>query len=76
MRRIVSLWSSTVGKKIIMAVTGVILLGFVVVHMAGNIKVFFGPVAFNHYAEGLRTFGEPHAQRPPEISGATAACPR
>lgn len=63
MRRIVSLWSSTVGKKIIMAVTGVILLGFVVAHMAGNLKVFFGPEEFNHYAEGLRTFGDPFFAR-------------
>ena len=39
MRRIVSLWDSSVGKKITMAVTGLILLGFVVAHMAGNLKV-------------------------------------
>lgn len=59
MRRIISLWDSTVGKKIIMAVTGVILIGFVVVHMLGNLKVYQGAEAFNHYAEGLRTLGEP-----------------
>jgi succinate dehydrogenase / fumarate reductase, cytochrome b subunit len=54
-----SLWRSTVGKKIAMAVSGVILIGFVVGHMIGNMKVFMGPEAFNHYAEGLRTFGQP-----------------
>lgn len=54
-----TLWDSTVGKKIMMAVTGVILIGFVVVHMIGNLKVYQGAVAFNHYAEGLRTVGEP-----------------
>jgi succinate dehydrogenase / fumarate reductase cytochrome b subunit len=59
MRRIFSLWDSTVGKKIMMAVTGLILIGFVVVHMLGNLKVYMGPEAFNHYAEGLRTFGDP-----------------
>jgi succinate dehydrogenase / fumarate reductase, cytochrome b subunit len=59
MRRIFSLWRSTVGKKITMAVTGLILIGFVVFHMLGNLKVFQGPEAFNHYAEGLRTFGDP-----------------
>ena len=59
MKRIVALWDSSVGRKIVMAVTGVVLLGFVVVHMLGNIKVFFGAEAFNHYAEGLRTFGDP-----------------
>lgn len=59
MRRVFSLWSSTVGKKIMMATTGVILIGFVVFHMYGNLKVYQGAEAFNHYAEGLRTLGEP-----------------
>ncbi|HSJ09124.1 MAG TPA: hypothetical protein VK928_04400, partial [Longimicrobiales bacterium] len=63
MRRLFSLWGSTVGKKIAMAVTGVILIGFVVGHMIGNLKVFMGPEAFNHYAEGLRTFGDPFFAR-------------
>jgi succinate dehydrogenase / fumarate reductase cytochrome b subunit len=53
------LWSSSVGKKIVMAVSGLILYGFVVVHMLGNLKVYQGKEAFNHYAEGLRTMGEP-----------------
>lgn len=59
MARVFSLWGSTVGKKIAMAVSGVILIGFVVGHMIGNLKVYQGPEAFNHYAEGLRTFGAP-----------------
>ncbi|HSJ25761.1 MAG TPA: succinate dehydrogenase cytochrome b subunit [Longimicrobiales bacterium] len=59
MARDFSLWGSTVGKKIAMAVSGVILLGFVVGHMVGNLKVYQGADAFNHYAEGLRTFGDP-----------------
>jgi succinate dehydrogenase / fumarate reductase cytochrome b subunit len=54
-----SIWSSSVGKKILMAVSGVILYGFVVVHMLGNLKVYQGREAFNHYAEGLRTLGAP-----------------
>lgn len=53
------LWSSSVGKKIVMAVSGLILYGFVVVHMFGNLKVYQGKEVFNHYAEGLRTMGEP-----------------
>lgn len=57
--RALTLWDSTVGKKIMMAVTGVILIGFVIVHMLGNLKVYQGADAFNHYAEGLRTLGEP-----------------
>ncbi len=57
--RVLTLWGSSVGKKIMMAVTGVILIGFVFVHMLGNLKVYMGADAFNHYAEGLRTFGAP-----------------
>lgn len=59
MRPVMSLWNSTVGKKIAMAVTGTILILFVFGHMVGNLKVYQGPEAFNHYAEGLRTFGAP-----------------
>src|SRR5438477_8223211 len=50
---------SLVGKKVIMAVTGVILFLFVVGHLLGNLKVFQGPEHFNAYAEGLRTVGAP-----------------
>jgi succinate dehydrogenase / fumarate reductase, cytochrome b subunit len=59
MARAFSFWGSTVGKKISMAVSGVILIGFVVGHMIGNLKVYMGADAFNHYAEGLRAFGAP-----------------
>ena len=48
-----------VGKKVVMAVTGVILVGFVIAHMLGNIKIFIGEEDFNAYAEFLRTMGEP-----------------
>jgi succinate dehydrogenase / fumarate reductase, cytochrome b subunit len=59
MAREFSLWGTTVGKKIAMAVSGLILIGFVVGHMVGNLKVYQGSEAFNHYAEGLRTVGQP-----------------
>jgi succinate dehydrogenase / fumarate reductase cytochrome b subunit len=59
MRRVATLWDSSVGQKIMMAVTGVILIGFIVGHMLGNLKVYLGKEAFNAYAEGLRTVGEP-----------------
>jgi succinate dehydrogenase / fumarate reductase, cytochrome b subunit len=59
MARAYSMWGSTVGKKIAMAVSGLVLIGFVVGHMIGNLKVYQGPEAFNHYAEGLRLFGAP-----------------
>ncbi|MFD5427537.1 succinate dehydrogenase [Streptomyces sp. NPDC127084] len=54
-----SLWRSTVGKKTVMAVTGLIMLGYLVVHMLGNLKIFFGRDEFNGYARWLRTLGEP-----------------
>jgi succinate dehydrogenase / fumarate reductase cytochrome b subunit len=54
-----AMWSSSVGKKVLMAVSGLVLYGFIVVHMWGNLKVYQGREAFNHYAEGLRTLGEP-----------------
>ena len=54
-----ALYGSSVGKKILMAVSGLILYGFVVGHMLGNLKVYMGREEFNHYAEGLRTFGAP-----------------
>ena len=59
MRRVYSLYGTSVGKKYTMAVSGAIFVLFVIVHMFGNLKVYLGPEAFNHYAEGLRSFGEP-----------------
>jgi succinate dehydrogenase / fumarate reductase cytochrome b subunit len=47
-------WNATVGKKIVMAVSGLALLGFVIAHMLGNLQVFMGPEHFNAYARILR----------------------
>ncbi|MCT4353487.1 succinate dehydrogenase [Streptomyces sp. Je 1-79] len=52
-------WSSTIGKKTVMAVSGLIMLGYLVAHVAGNLKVFFGPEEFNDYGHWLRTMGDP-----------------
>lgn len=52
-------WASTIGKKIVMAVTGALLLAFVFAHMVGNLKTFLGADDLNHYAHWLRTIGEP-----------------
>lgn len=54
-----TLWDSSVGKKTVMAVSGLIMLAYLVVHMIGNLKIFFGPGEFDHYAHWLRTLGEP-----------------
>jgi len=59
MPQVQSLTRSLVGQKILMALTGVVLLLFVIGHMIGNLKVFLGPEHFNAYAEGLRTVGAP-----------------
>lgn len=50
---------STVGKKVLMAGSGLLLFGFVFAHMAGNLKAFQGAAKFNEYAEFIRTLGEP-----------------
>jgi succinate dehydrogenase / fumarate reductase cytochrome b subunit len=50
---------SAVLKKAIMAVTGIFLFGWIFAHMFGNLKIFFGPESFNHYAEFLREMGSP-----------------
>jgi succinate dehydrogenase / fumarate reductase cytochrome b subunit len=47
-------YDSTIGKKAVMALTGVILTGFLVVHMLGNLQVFLGAEVMNHYAESFR----------------------
>lgn len=54
-----SLYRSDLGKKAVMAVTGVMLFGFVLVHMLGNLKLYQGPEKLNAYAEWLREVGSP-----------------
>jgi succinate dehydrogenase / fumarate reductase cytochrome b subunit len=48
-----------IGKKVVMAVTGFVLVGFVIGHMLGNLKIFLGADAINSYGLFLRTMGEP-----------------
>jgi succinate dehydrogenase / fumarate reductase cytochrome b subunit len=52
--RTLRFWSTTNGKKAVMAVTGVVLAGFIAVHLAGNLQIFLGPERFNAYAASLR----------------------
>lgn len=47
------LLKSSIGKKAVVAVTGLILLGFVIVHLLGNLQVFLGPEWLNSYAQHL-----------------------
>jgi len=57
MSAVARFWRSTIGKKIVMAVTGLIGVGFVIGHMAGNLQVFLGPEKFNAYARFLQGLG-------------------
>lgn len=53
--RPLNLYQTAVGKKWVMALTGLMLMGFVFAHMVGNLKMFLGPEEYDHYAAGLRT---------------------
>ncbi len=55
---VVNFWKSQVGKKVVMAVTGLIGVGFVVGHMLGNLQMFAGPERMNRYAAFLQGLGE------------------
>ena len=50
---------TTIALKILMALTGLVFVGYLLLHMYGNLKALNGEEAFNTYAEHLRTFGEP-----------------
>jgi succinate dehydrogenase / fumarate reductase cytochrome b subunit len=54
MSRAIGFYDSTLGKKILMAVTGIILFGFLVGHMLGNLQIYIGADQLNHYAELLQ----------------------
>ena len=45
--------SSSIGTKILIALTGLALFGFLIAHLAGNLLVFVSPAAFNDYAHKL-----------------------
>src|SRR4029077_216666 len=50
-------YRSSIGKKMIVAVTGVVLIAFVLGHLLGNLQIFLGPDWVNSYAEHLRELG-------------------
>jgi succinate dehydrogenase / fumarate reductase cytochrome b subunit len=54
-----SLYSTAVGKKYAMAISGMVLMAYVLVHMIGNLKIYFGSTALDNYSRWLRTVGEP-----------------
>jgi succinate dehydrogenase / fumarate reductase, cytochrome b subunit len=52
-----NIYQTAIGKKYVMALTGIGLLGFVVVHMIGNLHLYEGPLQVHEYAEALRDLG-------------------
>jgi len=48
-------YGSVIGKKIAMALTGIVLVGFITVHMSGNLLAYRGATALDHYAEFLKS---------------------
>ena len=48
--------NSSIGKKVVMAVTGICLILFLIVHLAGNLTLFVGEEAFNGYVHTLEPF--------------------
>jgi succinate dehydrogenase / fumarate reductase cytochrome b subunit len=51
-------WDTTIGKKAVMAATGVVLAAFVAGHLLGNLQIFLGPERFNGYARALKSLPE------------------
>jgi succinate dehydrogenase / fumarate reductase, cytochrome b subunit len=57
MRWLLDFWRSSIGGKVVMAITGLLLFGFVVAHLIGNLKLLGGPHALNSYAKALHDLG-------------------
>lgn len=57
------LWDSTIGKKVLVAVSGAVLIGYVILHMVGNLNSLYGAgdgePRVDGYSDWLRSFGEP-----------------
>ena len=60
---LLDLYSTAVGKKYAMAITGIGLMGFVLFHMIGNLKMYFGAADLDHYAEFLKKLLYPLAPK-------------
>ena len=54
-----SLYSTAVGKKYAMAISGMVLMAFVLAHMVGNLKIYLGASSLDRYSHWLRQVGEP-----------------
>src|SRR6478609_1771046 len=54
-----SIYSTAVGKKYAMAISGMVLMAFVLAHMVGNLKIYLGASSLDRYSHWLREVGEP-----------------
>jgi succinate dehydrogenase / fumarate reductase cytochrome b subunit len=59
MKKALSFLETTIGKKVVMALSGLVLFGFVIAHMLGNLQVLMGPEVFNAYAIGMHSLPAP-----------------
>lgn len=59
----IDLYSTAVGKKYVMAISGIAMMGFVLFHMIGNLKMYLGAADLDHYAEFLRDLLYPLAPK-------------
>lgn len=57
MQSVGTFFGSTIGKKVVMALSGIVLVGFVFAHMTGNLQLYIGPEAMNAYGRLLREMG-------------------
>ena len=57
MTRIATFWETSVGKKAVMAVTGLIMIAFLIAHVLGNLQMFAGPLKINEYSAALHRLG-------------------
>ncbi len=53
MQQALTIYRTTIGKKALMALTGIILIGFVIGHLVGNLQIYMGPQAINDYSAFL-----------------------
>jgi len=60
---LLDLYGTAVGKKYAMAISGIALMGFVLFHMIGNLKMYFGEADLNEYAEFLKKLLYPLAPK-------------
>ena len=60
---LLDLYSTAVGKKYVMGITGIAMMGFVLFHMIGNLKMYMGAADLDHYAHFLQTLLYPLAPK-------------